>query len=293
MTVPLTIAPADTIRTALTVMTRAFDQAGLPSASVDARYLVQGILQCDAAALLRDPDRVIGDDASRLSLAARRRLGHEPVARILGTRDFYGRRFRVTPGVLDPRPDTETLVDLVLDVIRSEKKFSEHVSIADIGVGSGAIIATLLAEVPHATGIATDISEAALAVAAENAAALGVANRLTLVKTSGLDGITGAIDIVVSNPPYIASGDISGLDRDVALFDPHIALDGGADGLQIYRQIAGQIKALGLPGWVCLEFGAGQLSAVEAIFSGIGACCVHRRTDLGGNVRAVAMKMQH
>lgn len=294
MTVDLNVQGSDTIRAALAAVTRAFEAANLPSSSVDARYLLQGILKCEAAALLRDPDRIMGGNAAaHLSAAANRRLAHEPVSRILGTREFYGRPFRVTPDVLDPRPDTETLVELVLDVVRADARFSKRVMIADIGVGSGAIIATLLAELPHATGIATDVSAAALDVARDNAAALGVGNRLTLVNTSGLSGITAPIDIVVSNPPYIPSPEIAGLALDVVNFDPPVALDGGPDGLQTYRKIAGDISALGLSCWLCLEFGAGQVDDVEAVFAGVGGIPQERRADLGGHVRAVALKIQH
>lgn len=276
-------------------MTRAFEAANISSPAIDARFLLQGVLGWDATIVLRDGERPVGDGAYALTLAAQRRLAHEPVARILGQREFYGRPFRVTPDVLDPRPDTETLIDLVLDVVRGEPRFANRLTFADIGVGSGAIIATLLAELPHATGIGTDVSPAALAIAAQNAATLGVADRLTLVETGILTGILTStrakIDIVVSNPPYIPSAEIAGLAVDVRAFDPHLALDGGLDGLDVYREIARDISALGRACWVCLELGAGQAADVEAIFAAIGGEVRLRRQDLGGHTRAVALEI--
>jgi len=253
--------------------------------------LVQGILEIDAAALLRDPDRAIGARAPQLEAAVLRRLGHEPVSRILGQREFYGRVFKVTPGVLDPRPDTETLIDLVLEIVGAEGRHDDALTVADIGCGSGAIIVTLLAALPRAAGVAIDVSPAALAVTRGNAATHGVADRLKTVETRGLCGINDHLDIIVSNPPYIPTGEITGLDAGVRDFDPMLALDGGVDGLQIYREIANNIRALQKPCWICLEIGAGQHDAVERIFEAIGAVARHRRIDLGGHIRAVALKI--
>lgn len=271
----------------------AFDAAGIVDAGIDARFLVQGVLDLDAVALLRDGATPVGARADDLTRAVARRLAHEPVARILGRRDFYGRTFRVTPAVLDPRPDTETLVDLVLDIVRADRRLSRAVTIADIGVGSGAIIATLLAELPHARGIGTDVSAAALAVARQNGDALGVGARLDLIETDCLSGISAAIDIVVSNPPYIPTQDISALREDVKAFDPRLALDGGPDGLHIYRSIAAQALSRPSVGWLCLEVGATQHAEVEALFEGAGAVARMQRTDLGGHIRAVALEIQH
>jgi release factor glutamine methyltransferase len=287
----LRIDSRQTLRHALNAMTDTFKDAGLASASADARFLLQGVLQLDAAEVFRDPERPVGDKAQILTDALQRRLRHEPVSRILGTREFYGRQFTVTPSVLDPRPDTECLVDLVLDIVRSEKELSGALTIADIGTGSGAIIATLLAELPYAQGIATDVSPEALDVARTNAARLGVLDRLTLVATSGLTGVTVAANVIVSNPPYIASAEIPDLDVGVRNYDPHVALDGGADGLDIYREIARYISKIERPGWVFLEVGAGQADDVEAIFIGQGAVARRRSMDLGGHVRALAFSI--
>lgn len=281
----------DTLRSGYRVMTQAFEQAGITSASTDARFLLLGILKLDAGALIRDGDRRVGSQHQELNDAVERRLRHEPVSRILGTREFYGRSFKVTPDVLDPRPDTECLVDLVLDILRSENRLSEPLTIADIGVGSGAIIVTLLAELDNARGIATDVSASALEVARTNAAALGVLGRLKLIETRGLDGIDDQINVIVANPPYIPAADIARLDPDVKDYDPQLALDGGTDGLQVYREISSNIMGLRGPMWIVLEVGAGQAEAVETIFTMAGAEARHRRLDLGGHVRAVALEI--
>lgn len=288
---PLQISEAQTLRAALTAIAAAFETAGIIAAAADARFLIQGMLHLDAATLIRDPDRKVGAHAGALEHAVARRMAHEPLSRILGTRAFYGRDFHVTPDVLDPRADTETLIDMVLDIARAEGRASDPIMIADIGTGSGAIIITLLAELPNAHGIATDVSEAALAVARENATRLGVLDRLTLVKTSGLKGIKISPAFIVSNPPYIPTGDIAGLEEEVRSFDPHLALDGGADGLAIYREISSDISQIAGSFHVVLEIGAGQAADVEAIFSTQSTRTVQRRCDLGGHVRVVALEI--
>jgi release factor glutamine methyltransferase len=197
----------------------------------------------------------------------------------------------VTPSVLDPRPDTEAVVELALDVVRSRGLSEEPLSIADIGTGSGVLIVTLLAELPNARGIATDISPAALDVARRNAEALGVADRVRFVATTGLDGISEPLDLVISNPPYISSSEIGGLEAEVRDFDPVLALDGGPDGLSVYREIARNIMELQSPRIVVLEVGYTQADAVEDIFSSAGAQPIGRRQDLGGHTRAVALEI--
>lgn len=279
------------VRHTLGLMSEAFKEAGIQSAAADARFLVQGIMQIDAAELLRDHEHQIGSKSQALTDALQRRLKLEPVSRILGTRKFYGRPFAVTPDVLDPRPDTECLIDLALDIIRSDVELQYRLKIADIGTGSGAIIVTLLAELPYARGIATDISPPAIEVARHNAARLGVNDRLTLISTRGLSGVNVAANVIVSNPPYVRSGDIPILDVDVRDYDPHLALDGGTDGLAVYREIARDVSKIDSVSWVILEIGAGQLADVEEIFVSIGGAAQHRRVDLGGHIRCVAFRI--
>lgn len=281
-----------TVGEALTLMARAFAAAGIESAKRDARFLLQGLLGLEGAQFLTSPDRRLGSAAGQIGAAMRRRLAHEPVSRILGMREFFGRAFAVTPDVLDPRPDSETVIELALDILRAEKLVNRPARIGDIGTGSGILIATLLKELPLARGVATDVSPAALAVARRNAGRLGVEGRVTFIATSGLDGCEGPFDLVVSNPPYIPTVHIPELDPGVRLYDPHIALDGGPDGLEVYRCIARSLAALrhGAKRLV-LEVGADQASEVEDVFCRHGWHRAGRRADLGGHIRAVALKI--
>jgi release factor glutamine methyltransferase len=281
-----------TIETALALMTQAFAAAGIESAQRDARFLLQSLLGLDGAALLTQPQRHLGDNARRVSDALRRRLAHEPVSRIVGSREFYGRNFVITPDVLDPRPDTETVIDLALDIIRSRGLAEKTLSIADIGTGSGILIATLLAELPNARGVATDVSPAALAVARQNAERLGVADRATFIATHGLKGCGGPLDLIVSNPPYIATNKIAELESEVREYDPMVALDGGPDGLGVYREIAqDDIVKQQHSACIVVEVGAGQAADVEKIFVSAGWSFLDRRNDLGGHARAVALEI--
>jgi release factor glutamine methyltransferase len=281
----------ETVGAALARMTRAFGEAGLDSAARDARILLQGLLGIDGTALLTKPEQPIGSAADRIADAVQRRLAHEPVSRILGVRSFYGREFIVTPDVLDPRPDTETVVELALEVLKSAGLNDKAVRIADIGTGSGILIATLLAELPLASGVATDVSAAALEVAKRNAERLGVASRADFVATRGLAGCGGAFDLIVSNPPYIPSGEIPGLEPEVREYDPMLALDGGSDGLDVYREIAQEAACTGIAKRVIVEVGAGQAIDVETIFRSSGGDLVATKRDLGGHVRAVALEI--
>ena len=283
--------PEATVGDALAHMTRAFSDAGIDEPSRDARFLLQGLLGIDPVDMLTRPDRRLGAAAERVGDGLRRRLKHEPVSRIVGKRAFYGRDFIVTPDVLDPRADTETVVDLALDLVRERGLADRPLRIADIGTGSGILIATLLAELPRAQGIATDFSEAALAVAKQNAARLGVGDRATFIATHGLRGCEGRLDLVVSNPPYVATGEIPALDAEVRDFDPRLALDGGTDGLQVYREIAGDIAKMHLSPLFVLEVGARQALEVEKIFEAANGVPLARRADLGGHVRAVALEI--
>jgi release factor glutamine methyltransferase len=272
-------------------MTRTFAAQGIESAASDARVLLRGLLGIDGAALITAPEQRLGDAATRIGDAVRRRIAHEPVSRILGVREFYGREFVVTPDVLDPRPDTETVVDLALEIVRSKDLQREAIRVADIGTGSGILIATLLAELPNARGIATDVSAAALTVARKNAERLGVAERASFVATQGLDGCAGPFDLVVSNPPYIPTGDIEGLDPEVRDYDPRLALDGGMDGLSVYRAIA-EIARSGRGAMsLVVEVGAGQAPDVANIFGAAGWRYIGQKMDLGGHARAVALEI--
>lgn len=286
----------DTMRAVQQSLVGAFRAGGIVSAEADARLLLRAATGADASPLLGDPERIVASgEAQALSASARRRLAFEPVSRILGERAFYGRDFAITPDVLDPRPETETLVDAVLEIVRGGGLSDRPIRIADIGTGSGALIVTLLAELKGATGIATDVSAAALDVAKANARRHGVGARATFIHTRNLQGVAGAFDIVVANPPYIASGEIAHLERDVRDYDPHVALDGGPDGMAIYREISSEVRGLEKPLWIVVEVGVGQAESVVEIFvkSAAGSPPPTQKSflDLAGQRRCVALQL--
>lgn len=257
--------------------------AGCDQPALDARLLLEAAAGLSHSDIAAEPLRLVNDGAQAqfASLVARREA-HEPVSRILGFREFYGRRFRVSPAVLDPRPDTETLIGEAL------KAMKPGCRILDLGTGSGCIIVTLLAECVTCTGVATDLSASALAVARDNAEALGVSGRLNLVQGNWLAPVEGRFELIVANPPYIPAGDIAQLAPDVRDFDPRGALDGGADGLDAYRRIAAEAGDHLAPGGrVMVEIGAGQAEAIMAVFRDHGLVLQEVARDLGGHVRCL------
>lgn len=276
--------PADALSRLLAAATARLEAAGAHTPALDARLLLQAASGLSREDLILGPDHPLtAEQLQRFESFIARREAHEPVSRILGEREFYGRSFKVTPATLDPRPDTETLIDAALALMPKQPR------ILDLGTGTGAIAITLLAERPDARGVATDLSPEALAVARENAGSLGVAGRLDLVEGSWFDPVEGRFDLILSNPPYIPAGDIAGLEPDVRNFDPGLALSGGADGLDPYRLIAaGAAAHLAAGGHVLVEIGAGQADDVEAIFTARGLPPAGRHRDLGGHIRCLA-----
>jgi release factor glutamine methyltransferase len=260
----------DTLRQAVTALALAFRGAGLETPELDARRLVLDGLSLDSAALLREPDRRLdGKEQQHVREACTRRLAREPVSRILGKRAFHGLDLEIGPATLDPRPDTETLVDGVLQLVADGRvPAGEAPRILDIGTGSGAILVALLCRLPKATGLGTDISDEALAIARRNAARHELAQRARFKRTSWFDGVDGPFDLVISNPPYISSEKLAELEPEVAHFDPVYALDGGPDGLSAYRAIASGLPRILAPGgWVAVEVGMGQSDAVASILA--------------------------
>jgi release factor glutamine methyltransferase len=270
-------------------------QGGIETPELDARLLL-----CHAASLshgafiARAREDLRPDAAALLEGAIARRLKREPVARIRGTREFYGRSFLLGPESLDPRPDTETLIDAALDIIGKKGWREEPLKLLDLGTGSGSILVTLLAELPRATGIGTDLSPRALAVAAANASAHGLASRAVFIAADWLDAIAGKFDLILSNPPYLAASEIAGLAADVAAYDPRLALDGGPDGLDSYRRIAARAReVLAGDGRLLVEIGPAQAEAVAAIFAGAGLRpdeAGSPRLDLAGRSRVVVAR---
>ena len=293
------VLTGETIGEALVRVTRALSEAHIEHAGGDARRLIAAALDTDSLTLIRDPGRVVEPaEQARLSDMTRRRLAREPVSRVIGQREFYGRSFAISPDVLDPRADTETVVETALAICRDEGWREGPLRILDLGTGSGAILMTLLAELPQATGTGIDVSEGALAVARRNADALGVAARCTLaVGNMGRFDPKG-FNLVVANPPYIPTGEIAGLAPEVTAYDPHLALDGGKDGLDFYRLILAaivpQADGATTPQWLVLEAGAGQASAIVEIAQKMDISCegggLIQRRDLTGTTRCVAFR---
>jgi release factor glutamine methyltransferase len=263
---------------------------GHESAELDARLLTGAVLGLDLTGLISAAARRLsGGEATRLDNFARRRLAGEPVARIVGVKEFWGLPLSLTAATLVPRPDTETVVEAALDILRAEYPDDYPLRIADIGTGSGAILLALLSERPGAFGIGTDISEAALRTAKANASQLGLAPRAAFVACDYVAALSGGFDLIVSNPPYVRSGDIDALAAEVRDHDPRRALDGGADGLDAYRRIAPEAARLLAPrGSLVLEVGHDQSSAVEGLLAKAGLSLPGApKADLAGIRRAV------
>jgi release factor glutamine methyltransferase len=265
----------------------AFSKAGIETPELDARLLLEWVTGADRLAVLTSPERMIGaSQAARLQDTMARRLAHEPVHRIIGRRGFYGLEFELSPDTLEPRPDTECLVDLVLKQLRGRE--DEELSLLDLGTGTGVIAICLLANLPNARAVATDISPSALETGEKNAAANGVSDRLTCVQSDWFGAVAGRFDVIASNPPYIPTQVISSLPREVREFDPPRALDGGADGLDAYRALAAGAPAhLAEDGFVALEIGHDQLTPVSRIFADAGFSTAAAARDIGGKDRAL------
>jgi release factor glutamine methyltransferase len=263
---------------------------GTESAELDARLLVGAVLGLDLTGLITAAARRLTDDeTARLEDFVRRRVAGEPVARILGTREFWGLPLSLTPATLVPRPDTETIVEAALEILRGEYDTQHPLRIADIGTGSGAILLALLSERPEAWGIGTDISEAALHTASGNARQSGLAPRAAFVACDYMAALSGPFDLIVSNPPYIRTRDIDALAAEVRDHDPRRALDGGADGLDAYRRIAPEAVRLLAPGGsLILEVGHDQSADVETLLITAGLTLPEApKADLAGIRRAV------
>jgi release factor glutamine methyltransferase len=265
-------------------------RSGVEGAGGDVRRLVAAVLDVPAAAVLGEPDRVLTDaQLTTLSSYICRRAKREPVSRILGWRDFYGRRFTISPATLDPRPESETLIEAALEIARQEKW--DRPRILDVGTGSGCLLLTLLCELPNAHGTGTDISAQALSVAGANADRLGVAQRASWLRADALETVSGLFHMVVVNPPYVRTGEIAHLEPEVRNFDPISSLDGGADGLSLYRRLAPRFPGVVPDGWLILEVGFDQADAVVSILSGVGNVGrIRERQDVAGKRRCVAVK---
>lgn len=268
---------------------RRLSDAGIEGAAFDARLLVEDITGTTRSEAITDPDRLI--DADMLTVvdaALSRRISGEPVHRILGYREFHGLRFSLSAETLEPRPDTETLVDAMVPLLAEIGERKGTCSILDLGTGTGAIALALLAAVPRACALGVDISEDALETAASNARGFGLSERFTALRSNWFEGISGQFDAIVSNPPYIRSAEIETLQKEVRNFDPLRALDGGADGLDAYRIIAREsARHLETGGFVAVEIGSSQKAEVTDIFLDAGFLMKTALRDLAGNDRVL------
>ncbi len=259
---------------------------GVPGARRDARLLVATTLGLSREETMRDGARRISREQSRhVCRVIARRAAREPVALILGEREFWSLPFAIGRATLIPRPETETLIEAVL-ALRPDRQMP--LRIADFGTGSGCLLLALLREYHHAVGVGIDVQKAALDLAHDNAIALGVADRADFVVADWGDGLAARFDVIVANPPYIPTMAIEQLAPEVAQYESRAALDGGADGLVAYRRLAPAVYGMLRPtGVAVFEVGAGQADAVTRIFETHGLAAGHRKQDLAGIDRCV------
>jgi release factor glutamine methyltransferase len=285
---------AFTVGAARRKWTAQFRAGGIETPELDARILVGHALGLDHTGLAAaEARRLNAQEEDVIAALAGRRLAHEPVARIIGTKEFWSLELRIDAATLVPRPETETVVAATLAAIDDRGPRTRALRIADLGTGSGAILLPLLAELPHAFGVGSDVDPRALAIAGDNARRLGLSGA-RFVACDLLAALRGPFDVIVSNPPYIAASDIAGLPPEVRLFDPHRALDGGRDGLDFYRAIAANAPALLAPGGVVVvELGAGQAEPVAALFTIAGLAPSLPQPDVNGVPRALVAEKLH
>lgn len=278
-----------TLAEALAAARRRLEDAGIADAARDARTLLDGLLHLSSTAFLVDGDRPLtGEQMTAIEDAIARRAAREPVHRILGRRAFSRLELMLSPDTLEPRPDTEILVDTLMPYARRFVSDRGACRILDLGTGTGAICLALLDLVPGATGVGADVSGGALETAMRNADMNGLAGRFDVVESDWFAAVTGVFDIIVSNPPYIVHSVVETLDEEVRLHDPILALDGGDDGLDAYRAIAaGAADHLAQDGLVAYEIGYDQKASVTGIMREKGFARIAAVEDLGGNDRVL------
>ena len=265
-------------------------RGGVDNPDLDARVLIGHALALDAAALVTQSQRVLAyDEAAAIARLAVRRLMHEPVARIVGRKEFWQLSLRLNSQTFVPRPETETVVEAALAAARPSLSRARKLRVADLGTGSGALLLAILSELPESFGVGTDINVAALRCARDNAASFGA--RASFVACDYGGALQGPIDVLVSNPPYIPHNEIADLTPEVCAFDPLLALDGGVDGLDGYRAIAADARRLLAPaGVLVVELGFGQSLGVQSLFEAAGLACAPPQHDLSGIPRALVAR---
>jgi release factor glutamine methyltransferase len=270
-----------------------FSAAGLADAAIEARMLIGGLLGLSNTEVFTGGDRLLTEaEQEKIAQAVERRLKREPVHRILGIREFHGMELLISKETLEPRPDTEILVDSMLPHVRRIVAGKGSALLLDIGTGTGAIALSFLKECPQLSGVGSDISQDALETAARNAERLGMAARFQTVRSTWFENISGRFDIIASNPPYIRSDVIPALEPEVRDFDPLAALDGGPDGLDAYRAIAAEAgNFLQEDGVLGVEIGFDQKRAVTDIFASHGFVLREAVRDYGGNDRVLVFSI--
>jgi release factor glutamine methyltransferase len=286
---PAAPAPVSTLLGALRFAEQQLCAAGIDNPQLDARILTAAALGMKPDALRLAPDRALApEDEGRIeALVGRRIEGREPVSRILGRREFWSLEFQITPDVLDPRPDSETLIEAALRLFPNR---AAPLDILDLGTGSGCLLLAALGEYPNARGAGVDASAAALAVAGANAERLGFAARAHFRRGDWGRGLEECFDLILCNPPYVAETERAALSPEVARHDPPAALFAGPDGLDAYRNIFPDLpRLLAADGRALLEIGATQAAAVSAIAGAAGLAVVEVRRDLAGRDRCVLL----
>ena len=274
---------------ALASLQKTFQISGIENPAREARISLCAASGLSPVALIVDPREPLGSAAWKVQDVGARRAAGEPLSRIVGKREFWGLSLAITPQVLDPRPETETIVEAALSILSD--RHEDPLRILDLGVGSGALLCALLTEFGLARGIGVDISTDAADVARGNLRACGLSLRAEIRLGDWTRGIEGRFDLIVSNPPYIPTVDLPRLPREVRNFDPWLALDGGIDGLAAYRRILPESRCLLAPGgWLLVELGAGQAAKVTAVASQCGFTDVRTYQDLAGANRVAAIR---
>ena len=278
-----------TVGSALEGAVRRLSAAGIDSARLDARLLLGDVLRLEMPDLVGHPERPLAEEErERFGDLIERRCRHQPVSQLLARREFWGLTFRVTADTLTPRPETETLIEAALAGIPDR---GQPLRILDLGTGTGCLLLALLHELPMAIGLAIDRSPAALSVARANAEVLGLRERAEFRLGNWTEGVAESFDLIVSNPPYITTGEMRQLAPEVVQHEPRLALHGGDDGLDCYRAIAAGLPGRLRPdGRVLLEIGANQGDSVSAVFAAAGLHCDARRSDLAGLPRCLVLR---
>ncbi|MDH3234792.1 MAG: peptide chain release factor N(5)-glutamine methyltransferase [Alphaproteobacteria bacterium] len=282
-----TLAATSTLREAIAQAARRLAAAGVADPRLDARLLVGAALALSREAIVADPDRAVGaKEHAAIDAMVRRREAREPVARIIGEREFWSLRFAVTPATLEPRPDSETVIEAALDAFPDRDK---PLRVIDLGTGTGCLLLAFLSEYPNATGIGVDVSPQAVDAAATNARRLGFDTRAQFVVDDWARSLSGPFDCILANPPYIPSSDLAGLAPEVG-YDPHAALDGGPDGLSgIESVMHAAARLLGPNGRAFVEIGAGQSDSARRSAERNGLRFAGMRADMGQIPRVIAL----